>query len=251
MASVVVTPVVIPSEDSESADQSPEPPKSKRRLSTSSNKVKAMVEKIEEKVKEKEKEKEKPVLKEDAPPPAPVSVSTPSTSKKEKVVKKIDPEKRGRKKKDSDVVEKKEKEPSTSETPSKPSIIPASASIANAPAPAIQAIGDFPIEVGDKLKVFYHENKVTYEAKVLEITYLANDEEYSYLVHYNGWNQRYDEWVKKDRVAENLTKDKLKKAKTGVKQEKGPPLSLNSLQTPSTKSKRGGRMRGDTTNSSR
>ena len=117
----------------------------------------------------------------------------------------------------------------------------------------IEAIGDFPIEVGDKLKVFYHENKVTYEAKVLEISYLTQgDGEYSYLVHYNGWNQRYDEWVKKDRIAENLTKDKPKKVRTGVKQEKGPPpSSSNNLQTPSTKSKRGGRMRGDTTNSSR
>lgn len=26
-----------------------------------------------------------------------------------------------------------------------------------------------------------------------------------YLVHYTGWNTRYDEWVKRARIAENLT----------------------------------------------
>lgn len=69
---------------------------------------------------------------------------------------------------------------------------------------------DFPVEVGDKLKVFYHEKKVTYEAKVLEIS--ADN---LYLVHYTGWNTRYDEWVPKTRIAENLT-SKQKRTKGGV-----------------------------------
>ncbi|XP_018568541.1 AT-rich interactive domain-containing protein 4B isoform X2 [Anoplophora glabripennis] len=62
------------------------------------------------------------------------------------------------------------------------------------------------INIGDKLKVYYgptHESKVTYEAKVIEI-----DKDQSglvYLVHYTGWNTRYDEWIQPQRVAENLS----------------------------------------------
>lgn len=74
---------------------------------------------------------------------------------------------------------------------------------------------DFPVEVGDKLKVFYHEKKVTYEAKVLEIS--ADN---LYLVHYTGWNTRYDEWVPKMRIAENLT-SKQKRTKAGVTSKSG------------------------------
>lgn len=73
---------------------------------------------------------------------------------------------------------------------------------------------DFPIEVGDKLKVFYHEQKVTYEAKVIEISMQQGTAHF--LVHYTGWNTRYDEWVPKERIAENLTNNKTnKRAKTG------------------------------------
>ncbi|KAJ8929936.1 hypothetical protein NQ314_017328, partial [Rhamnusium bicolor] len=62
------------------------------------------------------------------------------------------------------------------------------------------------INIGDKLKVYYgptHESKVTYEAKVIEI-----DKDQSgpvYLVHYTGWNTRYDEWIQPQRIAENLS----------------------------------------------
>ncbi|KFB51721.1 hypothetical protein ZHAS_00019811 [Anopheles sinensis] len=75
--------------------------------------------------------------------------------------------------------------------------------------PASGTVPDFPIEVGDKLKVYYDEQKVTYEAKVIEI---ANQEGNPiYLVHYTGWNTRYDEWVRKERIAENLTNSKQTK----------------------------------------
>ena len=49
-------------------------------------------------------------------------------------------------------------------------------------------VPDFPIEVGDKLKVYYDEQKVTYEAKVIEIAKQEGNP--IYLVHYTGWNTR-------------------------------------------------------------
>ncbi|EDO64560.1 AGAP007503-PA [Anopheles gambiae str. PEST] len=73
-------------------------------------------------------------------------------------------------------------------------------------------VPDFPIEVGDKLKVYYDEQKVTYEAKVIEIAKQEGNP--IYLVHYTGWNTRYDEWVRKERIAENLTNSKTKKGKS-------------------------------------
>ncbi|GBP50560.1 AT-rich interactive domain-containing protein 4B [Eumeta japonica] len=58
--------------------------------------------------------------------------------------------------------------------------------------------------VGDKLKVYYgptqSESKVTYEAKVIEIS-----AEGMLRVHYTGWNTRYDEWIKPQRIALNVT----------------------------------------------
>lgn len=77
------------------------------------------------------------------------------------------------------------------------------------------------VNVGDKLKVYYgptHEYKVTYEAKVLEIEKDATGP--IYLVHYTGWNTRYDEWIQPQRIAENLsayTKAKrLKQGSSGI-----------------------------------
>ncbi|XP_073994512.1 uncharacterized protein isoform X2 [Rhodnius prolixus] len=59
---------------------------------------------------------------------------------------------------------------------------------------------------GDKLRVYYGptlESKVTYEAKVLSIRTEGNES--VYLVHYTGWNNRYDEWIKTSRIADNLS----------------------------------------------
>lgn len=80
------------------------------------------------------------------------------------------------------------------------------------------------VGIGDKLKVYYgptHESKVTYEAKVLEI-----DNE-MYLVHYTGWNTRYDEWISPVRIAENLSAaTKAKKLKQNVASAKVNVLRL-------------------------
>lgn len=62
------------------------------------------------------------------------------------------------------------------------------------------------VQIGDKLKVYYgpmQDSKVTYEAKVCEIRNEGSTK--LYMVHYTGWNTRYDEWVKRVRIAENLT----------------------------------------------
>lgn len=75
-----------------------------------------------------------------------------------------------------------------------------------------------PINVGDKLRVYYHEQKVTYEAKVIEIS--RQSDKILYLVHYTGWNTRYDEWVPKERIAENLSNSKTgKRSKAASKSE--------------------------------
>lgn len=74
------------------------------------------------------------------------------------------------------------------------------------------------VNLGDKLKVYYgptHESKVTYEAKVLEIERDATGP--IYLVHYTGWNTRYDEWIQSQRIAENLSATtKAKRLKQGA-----------------------------------
>ncbi|XP_045502587.1 AT-rich interactive domain-containing protein 4A [Colias croceus] len=71
-------------------------------------------------------------------------------------------------------------------------------------------------QVGDKLKVYYgptqSESKVTYEAKVIEIS-----AEGMLRVHYTGWNTRYDEWIKPQRIALNVTQhDARNKKSTGA-----------------------------------
>lgn len=83
-----------------------------------------------------------------------------------------------------------------------------------------------PVELGDRLKVYYgptHESKVTYEAKVIDME--KDGAEPMYLVHYTGWNTRYDEWIKASRIAQNFTQ-----AQGRVKRIKTTPRP----QTPST-----------------
>ena len=60
--------------------------------------------------------------------------------------------------------------------------------------------------IGDILKIYYGapgEPKVIYEAKVVDIKENETGETV-YLVHYAGWNSRYDEWVKRNKIADNL-----------------------------------------------
>ncbi|XP_066600932.1 AT-rich interactive domain-containing protein 4A [Prorops nasuta] len=73
------------------------------------------------------------------------------------------------------------------------------------------------VELGDRLKVYYgptHESKVTYEAKVIDME--KDGSEPIYLVHYTGWNTRYDEWIKASRIAQNFTQaqSRVKRIKT-------------------------------------
>lgn len=90
--------------------------------------------------------------------------------------------------------------------------------------------------VGDKLKVYYgptHESKVTYEAKVLEIE--EDGSECMYLVHYTGWNTRYDEWIKRGRIADNLswTPTRAKRQRQQQSQHKASRPSLGKRGRPS------------------
>uniref|UniRef100_A0A8D8QBC2 AT-rich interactive domain-containing protein 4B n=1 Tax=Cacopsylla melanoneura TaxID=428564 RepID=A0A8D8QBC2_9HEMI len=97
------------------------------------------------------------------------------------------------------------------------------------------------ISVGDKLKVYYgpnHKSKVTYEAKVLQ-TREEDGAEREYLVHYTGWNTRYDEWIRRNRIAENLSWTPARSSKRiGSKVEAAAPQpgSSPATATPTTPS---------------
>ena len=57
---------------------------------------------------------------------------------------------------------------------------------------------------GDKIKVFWLHGQI-YEAKIIKTDKPTRDKWPKYYVHYQGWNQRYDEWITRGRIAENLT----------------------------------------------
>eukprot|EP00090_Calanus_glacialis_P010468 TRINITY_DN18857_c0_g1_i1.p1 TRINITY_DN18857_c0_g1~~TRINITY_DN18857_c0_g1_i1.p1 ORF type:complete len:1601 (-),score=506.46 TRINITY_DN18857_c0_g1_i1:766-5568(-) len=56
----------------------------------------------------------------------------------------------------------------------------------------------------DKIKVFWLHGQI-YEAKIIKVEKLDIDKWPKFYVHYQGWNQRYDEWITRGRIAENLT----------------------------------------------
>ena len=58
---------------------------------------------------------------------------------------------------------------------------------------------------GDRVLVLYGKGKTlrTYEAKVKEVE--RGEERCDYLVHYSGWNSRYDEWIDSGRIAGKIT----------------------------------------------
>ena len=60
-------------------------------------------------------------------------------------------------------------------------------------------------KVNDRVLVLYGKGKglLTYEAKVVEIE--ESEERCDYLVHYNGWNNRYDEWIDSSKIAGKVT----------------------------------------------
>ncbi|CAB4064585.1 RAB1A [Lepeophtheirus salmonis] len=73
---------------------------------------------------------------------------------------------------------------------------------------------DVDVRVGDKIKVFYIRG-IIYDAKVIKCQEQEknNSKWPRYYVHYQGWNARYDEWINRSRIAENLswTKDRPRK----------------------------------------
>ncbi|XP_055678656.1 AT-rich interactive domain-containing protein 4B [Lutzomyia longipalpis] len=249
-------------DDCENSESSNEPTKTKRKLSTNSGngsgstKVKAVAEKVEEKAVKEETPEPPPVkvtpkskaakvekdVKEEAGPSqkAPkakvekedvakgsdVATTPTGSAKKEKQAAKAkSDEKRGRKKKD-EAADKTEGKEGKSDSKK------AAADTASA--------DDFPVEVGDKLNVYYHEETVTYEAKVIEKS--SQNGNPIYLVHYTGWNTRYDEWVPKDRIVENLT-NKQKRTKSAASAGKSAPAVEKSPATapPSKSSAKRGR----------
>ena len=58
--------------------------------------------------------------------------------------------------------------------------------------------------LGDKIKVFWRHGLI-YEAKIIKVDRPEAEKWPKYYVHYQGWNQRYDEWITRGRIAENLT----------------------------------------------
>lgn len=57
----------------------------------------------------------------------------------------------------------------------------------------------------DRILVLYGKGKTlrTYEAKVISVE--RGESKCEYLVHYSGWNNRYDEWIESSRIAGKLT----------------------------------------------
>ncbi|XP_058456622.1 AT-rich interactive domain-containing protein 4B-like isoform X2 [Malaya genurostris] len=214
-------------------------PVTKRKLSSASGKVKALVDKFEEK--EKNKELTVTVKKEETIPAAKKDKPSAKAAVPPKAVEKIETgEKRGRKRKETDSTDSKKDDKDSGKGSSSGASTSSTSgdSKVSVATDAKTGAGDFPIEVGDKLKVFYDEQKVTYEAKVIEIA--KQEGRPIYLVHYTGWNTRYDEWVRKERIAENLTNSKTKKGKSdrsssGSKNPATPhgPPSSSATTTPS------------------
>ena len=56
------------------------------------------------------------------------------------------------------------------------------------------------LSVGDKIKVFYKDDAL-YEAKIIKWR-KEDGASCQFLVHYQGWNARFDEWIERGRIAE-------------------------------------------------
>ncbi|KAL5008948.1 hypothetical protein ScPMuIL_014529 [Solemya velum] len=76
--------------------------------------------------------------------------------------------------------------------------------------------------VGTKLRVRYGKGKnlKIYEAKVMEHGTTSNTDKY--LVHYAGWNNRYDEWIKRDRIVSVVGKPEGTKKKSKIHSPRSP-----------------------------
>ncbi|XP_077945262.1 AT-rich interactive domain-containing protein 4A isoform X1 [Gasterosteus aculeatus] len=97
---------------------------------------------------------------------------------------------------------------------------------------------------GTKVRVKYGRGKTQkiYEAHIKK-TDLDNGEQF-YLVHYYGWNVRYDEWVKADRLIWPLEKGRQKRRRKKVKNKDEPETERDEDQPPSAVLKPPGAKRG-------
>ncbi|OQR74804.1 hypothetical protein BIW11_08835 [Tropilaelaps mercedesae] len=89
-----------------------------------------------------------------------------------------------------------------------------------------------PLRVNDRIRVKYGHGKQhkVYEAKVLKIEDIEGDSgEKKFFVHYTGWNNRYDEWIHKKRILENITHklDKGRSSSVSAKKMTAPSLATN------------------------
>ena len=55
------------------------------------------------------------------------------------------------------------------------------------------------LSVGDKIKVFYKDDAL-YDAKIIKWR-KEDGAGCQFLVHYQGWNARHDEWIERSREA--------------------------------------------------
>eukprot|EP00731_Ephydatia_muelleri_P027376 Em0019g249a len=62
-------------------------------------------------------------------------------------------------------------------------------------------------EEGNRVLIWYGKGKqqLTYEAKIIGVDKVVESDHKEYLVHYSGWNTRYDEWVDESRIAGKLS----------------------------------------------
>lgn len=106
------------------------------------------------------------------------------------------------------------------------------------------------IRLGDKLEVYYPKSEgKTYEAKVIDI----NEKTEKFLVHYTGWNNRYDEWIDRARVSENITLKMEQSDEVDAKELARPSSSAGnapSSKGPGTKQRKGRNSSSATSNTS-
>ncbi|XP_014673418.1 PREDICTED: AT-rich interactive domain-containing protein 4B-like [Priapulus caudatus] len=99
--------------------------------------------------------------------------------------------------------------------------------------------------IGERVNIRYGhgENQSVYEAKVVEIGEEHGDR--TYMVHYQGWNFRYDEWVKASRIVNSAEHSGRKRKKNppgpNHKSRKGGPASQMAAATTSRQQMKRGR----------
>jgi len=94
-------------------------------------------------------------------------------------------------------------------------------------------------KIGSKISVRYGSGKNLrhYTAKILDVDHDEKNEKNDvvYFIHYNGWNRRYNEWIKDERIAGLTTNITNKKKQTTpptpiTKIAKDPPLRYKDKQ---------------------